>query len=466
MSSDDKLKADAEKAAEKWRGAKVDPFNKRFLVDEILAVAQAHAAEVSKLKLSRCTWCGEEGDINKDAIWDHVKSCEASPVVKLRAERDRLTAENNRLNINMNGWSLQNESLRQQLDEARGHITEGDAEIRRLTAEVDRMKAVNADHAAKWLAAKEQLAERDAEIEQYDRETASQPISAPSPTLDEVIAALRAVMPYENSGGHAHERPGFWDSDNGARANTPCEKCRHWTAARELLARLDAAPSPAPGDNGPPGVCYNPPTPEVADTLHRTQSTPTPGARIPFGPKCTYAMCVCGKGCGRLVESAPSEPERCNATWDNSKLVRRCCLPQPHAMHRSWRAGDESQVQWWEDTSPGAKPHTPAETAKEPDRIKWEQPSAEHWEELRKRQAEAAAREQTAKEPGVIPGDGRKCCHQMQGQIDQLRQQSIESHRWQGIAERERDAAREEAEQAQKELMALRKRLRNLGGAT
>jgi uncharacterized coiled-coil DUF342 family protein len=34
----------------------------------------------------------------------------------------------------------------------------------------------------------------------------------------------------------------------------------------------------------------------------------------------------------------------------------------------------------------------------------------------------------------------------MQGQIDQLRQQSIESHRWQGIAEQERDAAREEAE--------------------
>lgn len=50
-------------------------------------------------------------------------------------------------------------------------------------------------------------------------------------------------------------------------------------------------------------------------------------------------------------------PERCTATWDDGKLIRRCCLTEPHSMHRSWRAGDETHVQWWEDTTLGATPH-------------------------------------------------------------------------------------------------------------
>ncbi|CAJ8802332.1 Uncharacterised protein [Burkholderia pseudomallei] len=41
----------------------------------------------------------------------------------------------------------------------------------------------------------------------------------------------------ENAPGHAHDRPGIWDSDNGAKAGTQCAWCATWNAARAALAQ-------------------------------------------------------------------------------------------------------------------------------------------------------------------------------------------------------------------------------------
>ncbi|MCW0132761.1 hypothetical protein [Burkholderia pseudomallei] len=41
----------------------------------------------------------------------------------------------------------------------------------------------------------------------------------------------------ENAPGHAHDMPGIWDSDNGAKAGTQCAWCATWNAARGALAQ-------------------------------------------------------------------------------------------------------------------------------------------------------------------------------------------------------------------------------------
>ncbi|WP_447361564.1 hypothetical protein ACSC95_05925 [Burkholderia vietnamiensis] len=41
----------------------------------------------------------------------------------------------------------------------------------------------------------------------------------------------------ENAPMHGHEVPGIWDSDNGAKAGTPCAWCATWNAARAALAQ-------------------------------------------------------------------------------------------------------------------------------------------------------------------------------------------------------------------------------------
>ncbi|BEH18918.1 hypothetical protein [Burkholderia pseudomallei] len=41
----------------------------------------------------------------------------------------------------------------------------------------------------------------------------------------------------ENAPGHAHDMPGIWDSDNGAKAGTQCAWCAMWNAARAALAQ-------------------------------------------------------------------------------------------------------------------------------------------------------------------------------------------------------------------------------------
>lgn len=41
----------------------------------------------------------------------------------------------------------------------------------------------------------------------------------------------------ENAPGHAHDMPGIWDSDNGAKAGTQCAWCATWNAARAALAQ-------------------------------------------------------------------------------------------------------------------------------------------------------------------------------------------------------------------------------------
>ncbi|CAJ3453956.1 Uncharacterised protein [Burkholderia pseudomallei] len=41
----------------------------------------------------------------------------------------------------------------------------------------------------------------------------------------------------ENAPGHAHDIPGIWDSDNGAKAGTQCAWCATWNAARAALAQ-------------------------------------------------------------------------------------------------------------------------------------------------------------------------------------------------------------------------------------
>lgn len=41
----------------------------------------------------------------------------------------------------------------------------------------------------------------------------------------------------ENAPGHAHDMPGIWNSDNGAKAGTPCAWCATWNAARAALAQ-------------------------------------------------------------------------------------------------------------------------------------------------------------------------------------------------------------------------------------
>lgn len=44
-----------------------------------------------------------------------------------------------------------------------------------------------------------------------------------------------------NAPGHAHDIPGVWDNDNGAKSGKPCSWCRTWKLARESLGL--AAPS-------------------------------------------------------------------------------------------------------------------------------------------------------------------------------------------------------------------------------
>lgn len=41
----------------------------------------------------------------------------------------------------------------------------------------------------------------------------------------------------ENAPDHAHDIPGIWDSDNGAKAGTQCTWCATWNAARAALAQ-------------------------------------------------------------------------------------------------------------------------------------------------------------------------------------------------------------------------------------
>ncbi|WP_147485887.1 hypothetical protein [Burkholderia pseudomallei] len=41
----------------------------------------------------------------------------------------------------------------------------------------------------------------------------------------------------ENAPDHAHDMPGIWDSDNGAKAGTQCAWCATWNAARAALAQ-------------------------------------------------------------------------------------------------------------------------------------------------------------------------------------------------------------------------------------
>ncbi|ARL90960.1 hypothetical protein [Burkholderia pseudomallei] len=41
----------------------------------------------------------------------------------------------------------------------------------------------------------------------------------------------------ENAPDHAHDIPGIWDSDNGAKAGTQCAWCATWNAARAALAQ-------------------------------------------------------------------------------------------------------------------------------------------------------------------------------------------------------------------------------------
>ncbi|CAJ4664948.1 Uncharacterised protein [Burkholderia pseudomallei] len=41
----------------------------------------------------------------------------------------------------------------------------------------------------------------------------------------------------ENAPCHAHDMPGIWDSDNGAKAGTQCAWCATWNAARAALAQ-------------------------------------------------------------------------------------------------------------------------------------------------------------------------------------------------------------------------------------
>lgn len=48
-----------------------------------------------------------------------------------------------------------------------------------------------------------------------------------------------------NAPGHAHDIPGVWDNDNGAKSGKPCSWCRTWKLARESLGL--AAPSAGNG---------------------------------------------------------------------------------------------------------------------------------------------------------------------------------------------------------------------------
>ncbi|WP_124492310.1 hypothetical protein [Burkholderia stagnalis] len=47
----------------------------------------------------------------------------------------------------------------------------------------------------------------------------------------------RPYLGTENAPGHAHDVPGIWDSDNGAKAGTQCAWCATWNAARAALAQ-------------------------------------------------------------------------------------------------------------------------------------------------------------------------------------------------------------------------------------
>lgn len=46
-----------------------------------------------------------------------------------------------------------------------------------------------------------------------------------------------------NAPGHAHRKPGIWDSDNGVKAGTECAWCKVWNAARTTLAAQQAQAS-------------------------------------------------------------------------------------------------------------------------------------------------------------------------------------------------------------------------------
>lgn len=70
-------------------------------------------------------------------------------------------------------------------------------------------------------------------------ERASQPGSGEA--WREILAAIVREMPRQrspyngNAPGHAHERPGIWDGDNGELSGQPCAWCKTWKLARASL---------------------------------------------------------------------------------------------------------------------------------------------------------------------------------------------------------------------------------------
>jgi hypothetical protein len=55
-----------------------------------------------------------------------------------------------------------------------------------------------------------------------------------------ILEAVRREMDEDDDGnapGHAHEIPGIWDSDNGAKAGKPCAWCLTWRKFTALIER-------------------------------------------------------------------------------------------------------------------------------------------------------------------------------------------------------------------------------------
>jgi len=68
--------------------------------------------------------------------------------------------------------------------------------------------------------------------------------------LAQLVAQLDNGRDDGNAPGHAHERAGIWDDDNGMLAGKPCAWCALWKRATNLLDRATNAQSATPTPNG------------------------------------------------------------------------------------------------------------------------------------------------------------------------------------------------------------------------
>jgi hypothetical protein len=60
-----------------------------------------------------------------------------------------------------------------------------------------------------------------------------------------ILEAVHREMDEQDGGnapGHAHEIPGIWDDDNGAKSGKPCAWCLTWSKFTALIAATPGSP--------------------------------------------------------------------------------------------------------------------------------------------------------------------------------------------------------------------------------